>query len=69
MKYKLEVSDDCIDEIVVATLKQHYQWFEYDYRNNVHKRSFSNDLDEDRKAIKKMMKAMEHVLSYWGEKV
>mgnify|MGYP006271389655 FL=1 len=70
MKYELELTDECVGDIVRQDLKVIYECMECDL-NAISRRKngyvFSTDKKEDMKEIKKFMSAIKIVLDYYGK--
>lgn len=71
MKYTVELEYEMVDKIITQELKSNYADMKKDYKNRAEGSLaiFDHDVEEDKKAIKKHMKALKLILKYYGEDV
>ena len=69
MKYTIELDYDMVDKIITQQLKSNYADMKKEYKNRVEGTLaiWEHDVEEDKKAIKKHMKAIKLILKYYGE--
>lgn len=60
----IKIDDDAADELVVEVLKSARDRMEEDYREE--RAIFSTDPKEDRKIIRKHLKAFDRIISYFS---
>ena len=63
-----QLTCDQVDAIIIEDLKNCLLMFKQDYNQVGGIRVFVNDIEEDRKLIKKRIKALKMILDWYGEK-
>ena len=61
----IEICDEQLNDIVVKELSAQLSYFKQDLKEG-RVGTFSFDYDEDRKQVKRLVKALERVLDYYG---
>ena len=64
----IQLEYEQVDAIVITELKSTYENMKKDYEKEGGMRVFVNDIEEDRKLIKKRIKALKMILDWYGEK-
>jgi hypothetical protein len=65
----IQLEYEQVDAIVIAELKSTYENMKKDYEKEGGMRVFVNDIEEDRKKIKKYMKSLERIIKWYGGSV
>jgi hypothetical protein len=65
----IQLEYEQIDAIVIAELKSTYDTMKKDYEGTPVIGIFHSNREEDKKEIKKFMKALERIISWYGGKV
>jgi hypothetical protein len=65
----IQLEYEQVDAIVIGELKSTYYTMQQDYEKESGMRVFVNDVEEDRKRIKKYMKALKMIIDWYGGKV
>jgi len=64
---KIEITDnEVFSEAVAQSLKNNYWSFKNDYDNNVHAQLYHIGVKKDRKAVKKLFKALKRVHDFYS---
>jgi gas vesicle protein len=68
MKYVVELDYEMVDKIIIQELQSNYADMKRDLANRVEGSLaiWEHDVEEDKKAIKKHMKALKRILKYYG---
>ena len=68
MKYTIELEYEMVDKIIIQELQSNYADMKRDLANRVEGSLaiWEHDVEEDKKAIKKHMKALKRILKYYG---
>ena len=68
MKYTIELEYEMVDKIIIQELQSNYANMKCDLANRVEGSLaiWEHDVEEDKKAIRKHMKALKRILKYYG---
>jgi hypothetical protein len=68
MKYTVELDYEMVDKIIIQELQSNYADMKRDHANRTEGSLaiWEHDVEEDKKAIKKHMKALKRILKYYG---
>jgi hypothetical protein len=71
MKFTIELDYEMVDKIIIQQLQDNYADMKLDLENRAEGTLaiWEHDVEEDKKAIKKHLKALKLILKYYGAEV
>ena len=61
-----QLTYDQVESIIIKELKETLVQFQHDYKRTGGVGVFANDVEEDRKIIKKHIKSLERIIEWYG---